>query len=116
MTTLVYRVWRAIFDPNVAAFRPPQILESLAERGDAGLFFRIALGKGRQHADPPHSIGLLRPGRKRPRRRRASKPRYEGPRLARDNLTCSTEVTCSHARCCRCLRYRLSSSRQQLRR
>ena len=64
----------ASVDPDVAALRPPELLESLPERRDAGLSFRVALGIGHQHADPPHAIGLLRArasGTPLPRRREA---------------------------------------------
>ena len=64
-------------DPDVAALRPPELLESLPERRDAGLCFRVALGKRHQHADPPHPLGLLRARGERPRRRRAAEQRDE---------------------------------------
>ena len=65
----------ASVDPDVAALRPPELLESLPERRDPGLSFPVALGKRHQHADPPHPVGLLRARGERPRtppRRRAS--------------------------------------------
>jgi hypothetical protein len=50
-----------ILDLNVAADRPSQILESFPERIGTNLTFRIILGIQHQRADPPHTIGLLRP-------------------------------------------------------
>jgi hypothetical protein len=47
------------------------------ERCQPDLYFGIILGKGRQYADPPHSLRLLRPCRERPRGRRAAEQRDE---------------------------------------
>src|SRR5262249_38395393 len=58
---------------DVASFRPTQALQRLAERRNARLCLRIALGKAHQHADPPHPAGLLRLRRNRPRGRAAEK-------------------------------------------
>src|SRR5262249_42485577 len=58
-------------DPDVTALRPAELLETLSERGDAKLCFRIALGKAHQYTDPPHPVRLLRARRERPRRRAA---------------------------------------------
>src|SRR6516162_3691211 len=55
-----------IVRPDVACFRPTQVLQRLAERRNARLYLRIALGKAHQHADPPHPVGLLRARRERP--------------------------------------------------
>ena len=63
-------------DSNVAAFRPPELLESLPECGQVSLKFRVALGMRHQHADAPH-VALLRMGREWPRRRRAAEKRDE---------------------------------------
>ena len=63
----------ASFDPDIAALRPTELLESLAERRDKGLAFRVALGICHQHVDPPHPLGLLRARYNRPRNRRAAK-------------------------------------------
>ena len=77
----------ASVDPDVAALRPPELLESLPERRDVGLCFRVALGIAHQHADPPHPLALLRPRRKRPRDGRAAEkcdelaPLHVAPRL-----------------------------------
>src|SRR5215475_7700196 len=57
---------------DVASFRPTQALQRLAERCNARLCLRIALGKGHQHDDPPHPAGLLRACRERPCRCRAA--------------------------------------------
>ena len=43
------------------------------ERVHHRLRFRIALGKIRQHANPPHALTLLRAHRERPRRRTAER-------------------------------------------
>jgi hypothetical protein len=43
----------------------------LLERCDAGLTAWIVCGHVHERADPPHSIGLLRPRHQRPRRRAA---------------------------------------------
>ena len=50
----------ASVDPEVAALRPSELLESLPECCDEGLSFRVALGIPHQHADAPHAVGLLR--------------------------------------------------------
>src|SRR5258708_35957281 len=62
---------------DVASFRPTQALQRLAERCNARLCLRIALGKAHQHADPPHPAGLLRVCRERPRGNRAAEEQYE---------------------------------------
>src|SRR5262249_62043848 len=54
-----------------------QVLQRLAERCNARLCLRIALGKAHQHADPSRPTGLLRARRERPRGRRAAEQRYE---------------------------------------
>src|SRR5215471_969363 len=62
---------------DVASFRPTQTLQRLAERRNARLCLRIALGKAHQHADPPHPLALLCTRRERPRPRRAAEQRDE---------------------------------------
>src|SRR5262252_8791584 len=62
---------------DVASFRPTQALQRLAERCNARLCLRIALGKAHQHADPPHPAGLLRARREWTRHRRAAEQRDE---------------------------------------
>src|SRR5262249_5026704 len=68
---------KAIVNTDIAAFRPSTLLEPLPECREAGPHFRIVLGEARQHADPPHPLGLLRARRQRPRNRRAAEQRYE---------------------------------------
>jgi hypothetical protein len=64
----------ASVDPDVAALRPPELLEFLPERRDGRPCFRGVLGKvAHQHPDAPHALVLLRPRRERPRRRSATK-------------------------------------------
>src|SRR6516165_12039596 len=65
-----------IVRPDVACFRPTQVLQRLAESRNARLCLRIALGKAHQHADPPHPVGLLRARREWPSQRRAAE-RYQ---------------------------------------
>src|SRR5262249_49516929 len=60
-------------DSDVAAFRPPKLLESLPECGHISLKFRVALGMRHQHADLPHPFALLRARRERPCHRAAEK-------------------------------------------
>jgi hypothetical protein len=55
---------------KIAPNCPPQLLEFLQERRNAGLLFRIILCFG-SPADPPHAVGLLRARHERPRRRPA---------------------------------------------
>ena len=69
----------ASVDLDVAPFRPFQLLQSLAESGQVVMKFRVVLGMRHQNADPPFSLDLLRPCRKRPRRRRAADQRDELP-------------------------------------
>src|SRR5262249_17064680 len=67
----------ASVDSDVAALRPAELLERLAECSDPSLSFRVALGIGHQHANKPHPLGLLRSCRQRPRSRRAAEQRDE---------------------------------------
>jgi hypothetical protein len=57
--------------------RPAELLERFLERGDAGLRFRVALGKRHQHADTPRPYRQLRGRRERPRGYRAAEQRDE---------------------------------------
>jgi hypothetical protein len=66
-----------IIDPDIAALRPPELLEPLQERGDADLSFPVALGIPHHHADAPHPLGLLRARRERPCDDRAANKRDE---------------------------------------
>src|SRR5260370_17065409 len=67
----------AIVDPNIATLPPSQFLQLLLERCCPGLSFGIALGKIREHADPPHPVGLLRTRCEPPRNRSATEERDE---------------------------------------
>jgi hypothetical protein len=58
--------------PHVAAIGPTQVRKRLRECRVAKLPLRIALGKWHQHADPPHTLRLLRVRRDRPCGRRAA--------------------------------------------
>ena len=69
----------AKFDPEVAAFRPPQLRERAPERREPRLHSRIALRKADQYADPPNWTDLLRVRGERPRSCRATKKRNEFP-------------------------------------
>src|SRR5262245_13748281 len=71
---------------DVASFRPTQTLQRLAERRNARLCLRVALGKAHQHADPPHPAGLLRARQERPSRRTAEQ---------RDELSAPHSITSS---------------------
>jgi hypothetical protein len=64
-------------DLQVATVGPTQLLEPLNERCHAGLCFRIVRGERREHADPPHALGLLSPRRERPRHHRTAEQRDE---------------------------------------
>src|SRR6266700_40699 len=65
----------AKFDPEIAAFRPPQLRERPPESRQPRLRGRIALCIASQHADQPHSLGLLRVGHERPSDCRATDER-----------------------------------------
>src|SRR5262245_46112527 len=67
----------ASVDAHVTADCPPQLLESLQERPDASLKFRIVRGCGQEHANTPRSLGLLRARRQRPRGCRTAEQRDE---------------------------------------
>src|SRR6516164_6822002 len=68
---------KAIVNADIAAFRPSTLLEPLPECREASPHFRIVLGVGTQHADPPYPVRLLRARRQRPRGRRAPEERDE---------------------------------------
>src|SRR6516225_2560115 len=67
----------AKFDPEIAAFRPPQLRESTTQRRHRRLPSRIALHKAHEHADQPYPVRLLRTREKRPCNRGATKERNE---------------------------------------
>jgi hypothetical protein len=66
----------AKFDPEIAAFSPPQLRERTQEHCEPRLRNPIALRIAHQHADQPHPVRLLRTCRKRPCSR-AAKQRDE---------------------------------------
>jgi hypothetical protein len=61
----------ACVDPQVCTDGPPQLLQALCERHEAGLSFLIVCGEGQEHADATHPIRLLCTRHNRPRRRPA---------------------------------------------
>jgi hypothetical protein len=61
---------KANVDADIASLRPSKPFESLLKRRKPRLQVRIVFGEGRQHADPPYALRLLRPSRARPRSRR----------------------------------------------
>jgi hypothetical protein len=63
--------------PHVATVGPAQLLHSLQERRDASLSFPIVRRQVCQHADAPHSLGLLRACGERPRGRPAAEKANE---------------------------------------
>jgi hypothetical protein len=69
----------ASVDPDIAAFGPPEFLESLPECGHVSLKFWVALGMRHQHADTSYSLGLLRTRSTRPPDRGAAQNRNELP-------------------------------------
>jgi hypothetical protein len=56
----------AILDPQIAALDPTQLLQSLLERHEADLHVGAIRRPDREHADPPHPLGLLRARSERP--------------------------------------------------
>jgi hypothetical protein len=66
----------AIVGPEVTAVGPAQSLQSLAERGQVPMTFRI-IRTPHQHRDLPHPLALLRARRERPRGDRAAEQRDE---------------------------------------
>ena len=67
----------ASVDPHVAADGPSQQRQLLQERPDPGLIFRIIRGCGQEHADPTHTLTLLRARRERPSCRSSAEKRDE---------------------------------------
>src|SRR5262249_43886450 len=57
--------------PHIAATTPTQLLQRLLERRDSGLAFSIIRSPVHKHANPPHTLRLLRARRERPRGRAA---------------------------------------------
>src|SRR5262245_28707886 len=66
-----------MLNPKVVSLDPSQLPQPVFERGHARLCLRVTGGKAHQHADPPHLLRLLRPGRDRPCGRRAAEQRDE---------------------------------------
>src|SRR5262245_16343513 len=64
-------------DPHVATDCPAPLLQSLKERRNAGLSFRIVCGKVRDNPDAPHALRLLRARRERRRGCRTAEQRDE---------------------------------------
>src|SRR5262249_54146609 len=69
----------ANFDANIAALDPARLRQRLRERQDAGLLCWIVRRKGREHANAPHPIRLLRTCRQRPCSCRTTEQRDEFP-------------------------------------
>src|SRR5262249_54290646 len=67
---------KACLDLDVATVCPTQLFQALLKRCHSGLSFPI-VGDRKQHADPPHGIGLLCARRERRRDRRAAEQRDE---------------------------------------
>ena len=63
--------------PHIAATSPTQLLQRLLERRDSGLAFSIIRSPVHKHANPPHTLRLLRARRERPRGRRAAEEHDE---------------------------------------
>src|SRR6266536_2517074 len=70
----------AVVDLEVPSDCPSEIAESLPERLEITFGSRVVAADAQQHADPPHSLGLLRPRRERPSSHAAEK-RNELPPL-----------------------------------
>ena len=63
----------AVIDPEIAALAPTEFVETLPKRRNAPKCVRVVLGGRHQHANPPHSVALLRLRSKWPRCRAAEK-------------------------------------------
>jgi hypothetical protein len=63
--------------PQIATFRPAELLELLTKRGEIGCGFRIVFGDALEHAQTAHPGWLLRPRDRRRNGRCASKTRDE---------------------------------------
>src|SRR5262249_9350852 len=62
---------KAIVDVKIAVLRPSSLCKSLQESSDPRFRFRIVLGEGYYHTDPPPPLALLRAPHQRPSRRAA---------------------------------------------
>ena len=76
----------SVIDANIGADDPTMPPQGGIKSGHACLVFGVLLSAGNEHADAPHSRGLLRPRRKRPRRRRTAEQRDELPPSSFDHL------------------------------
>src|SRR5262249_28795424 len=61
----------------VASDDPARLCQPLVERPEIGLIIDIVCGCGKQYADAPHLLRLLRACRERPCRRRVAEQRDE---------------------------------------
>src|SRR5215831_15197896 len=64
-------------DAHVASDDPARFCQALVERPEPRLIIDIVCGCGKQHADAPNPVRLLRARRERPRRRSAAEQRDE---------------------------------------
>jgi hypothetical protein len=55
-----------MINSHIATFNPAELPEFLSKGGKPGVCFRVALGVGPKHADPPHPFAQLRPRQERP--------------------------------------------------
>src|SRR6516162_2837448 len=83
----VVRCCPASVDLDVAAPRPPKLLQCFPGRRVPGACVCVALGIAHQHADAPHTLSLLRAHCYGPRRRCAAENR--------DELAASHSITSS---------------------
>src|SRR5262249_39390930 len=97
----------ASIDAKIAAFRPPEFLQPLAQGRNASLSVCIVRSQ-HYYGEAPHTLGLLRARRERPRGRRAAEhddalaPSYVGhgatsPALDRRHPTMTTRRPTAHA-------------------
>src|ERR1039458_6350466 len=69
----------AVIDLEIAALAPTELVETLPKYRNARTCVRVVLGGRHQHANPPHSLGLLRTRREWPGERRPAERRNEFP-------------------------------------
>jgi hypothetical protein len=67
----------SVLNSNIAVLGPPERLEPLPKRDDAGQHFGIVLGVWMEERNTTHARRLLRARRERPRERRGAEKRYE---------------------------------------
>src|SRR5262249_4799785 len=80
-------------DPNVAAIRPSQLLQSTHKRRQADRRFRVVPGQVHEHADAAHPLALLRARRERPSGC-AAEQRYETAPLHSITSSAATSSVC----------------------